>query len=975
MHKKHTIHFFKFSSILVILAILLNFSPVFGQSENPLPKTKNRINIGDIQNKINDFKSLFLLNPDRETTGILFYGKIKNGRFEVGTKGEMIYDIRNQNRQYHITETFVNGTPAPFGIDETNMPFNNLIGNNQVTKNLTYYKQIGVGEVYEGINVTLNPAEKSIEKIITLNPKADPSQIRINLHGHEKLSVNPAGELLLENNTKNPSVKFSKPVAYQNINNSRQEVDVKYEIYDENTYGFYLGQYDSSYELIIDPILYSTFIGGENTEEYTSEMNAAEEIMVIAEDPADNQQYVYVTGYTNTNGDFPAPFLPEADSSARGPSDIFLVKLPLDLSEISAAALLGGNGSDIYSSITADTGGNIYLTFKTTSTDIPTTASSYQQTFGGGSYDISVMKLPPSLNSITAATYLGGNKTDDPGNLAVNNGYVYITGTTSNSGGGNTFPVGPTSGADEVYNHTAGSTGYEVFISRLNDQLSNTYYAGTLIQTDMGNPALTVHSTDSNPDNDKLFITGRTDSELEIIDQINAYQPTYGGGINDNFIARFNSKLTTLEKSTFLGGTSYSNGAGSIDIYDAGGGTYRVITANDTIDGNAFFSILRTDGSNARHDYDANSNNSVINNCDADDLYVANFDYDLTEASVALICGDDSDYHPRATQDSSGNIYVTASTGSSNFPVNPDSYEQHVPGHTDVVIIKLSNDLSSLLSSTYLGGADSTEFYSKGIRFDATDKLYVSGQTFSTDFPTTPDTVRPYKTTNDSDYFVTVFSNDLTSPCSPMYNNEDTDGAGPISAVSEMCVGLRINPAPAYFENVPSSFNFPAKYATSIAQSSFNNTTVGSDDILTVKDLSGTGGFDVTIQASDLTNGYETIDLSNLYLVTTAPGSANLNTLDSNLNGTTSAEQITYAEGSLGQNLVAPQKTTGDIAYPATYLTNGKNFASDPITLISAASAGHYLRASTALSFYLNIPSNTTPGTYSTLFTIDLIQN
>ncbi len=976
MNKKHTIRFFKLSSILVISAILLNFSPALGHSTEHLSKNQTRINFKDIKKTTQAFGSLFTLNPEHETTGPLFYGKIKNGRFEVGNNGEMTYKIGNKNKQYSITENFIGATTNPSGMETQIIPFSNLTGKTNSQKNLTRYKFISLGEIYSGITATLRQSQGNIEKLITVKPNADPTAIKLELRGHSSLSLNDLGELLIDwdNTDHSKTIKFSKPVAFQQIGSTRKEVEIGYKIIDENSYGFFIGRYDSSYDLIIDPILYSTFVGGENNEEFTAEMGSANNIMIIATDPADSLEYVYVTGYTETAGDFPASFLPEAVASERGIHDIFIVKMPLDLSEISAAALVGGDGQDIYSSVTADSAGNIYLSFQTTSTDIPTTASSYQQTIGG-SNDAAIMKLPPSLDSITSATYLGGDKSDKPGNLEVKNGYVYITGTTANTGGGNTFPSAPTSGADEVYNHSAGTTGTEIFISRLNDQLSNTYYAGTFIQTDMNNPNITVHSTDATPDNDKIFITGATDAGLEIADPVNAYQPTFGGGTNDKFLARFNSKLTTLEASTFLGGANTSYGLGSIHIHNAGAGVYRIITANDTTNAYGFFDILRTDGNNRRYDYDDNPNNQVLNGCGDDDIYVANLNFNLTEAEVAVICGSEMDYYPRITADPAGNIYLAGSTSSPNLPVTNDAYQRNPQDYEDIFLFKFPNDLSSLTAGTYLGGIDSTEYYSAGLDMDAAGHLYVTGQTYSMDFPTTPDTLRPYKNSTDSDYFVTVITNDLNSPCAPMLYNDDTDGAGPISAVGEMCLGLRINPAPAYFENVPSSFNFPAKYATSIAQSSFNNTTVSSDDILTIRDLSGTGSFNVTIQASSLTNGYETINLTNLYLVTTTPGSANLNTLDPDLNGTTSAEQITYAEGSLGQNLIAPLKTTGDLAYPATYLTSGENFASGPVTIISAASVGHYLRASTALSFYLNIPSNTTPGTYSTIFTIDLIQN
>jgi hypothetical protein len=88
--------------------------------------------------------------------------------------------------------------------------------------------------------------------------------------------------------------------------------------------------------------------------------------------------------------------------------------------------------------------------------------------------------------------------------------------------------------------------------------------------------------------------------------------------------------------------------------------------------------------------------------------------------------------------DGSGSAYVTGLTFSTDFPTqNPHQTDQ--PGY-DVFVTKLSPAGSSLAYSTYLGGSDGET--GKAIAVDASGSAYVTGQTFSTDFPTQD----PYQT-------------------------------------------------------------------------------------------------------------------------------------------------------------------------------------------------------------------------------------
>jgi hypothetical protein len=100
--------------------------------------------------------------------------------------------------------------------------------------------------------------------------------------------------------------------------------------------------------------------------------------------------------------------------------------------------------------------------------------------------------------------------------------------------------------------------------------------------------------------------------------------------------------------------------------------------------------------------------------------------------------------------DAAGSAYVTGDTNSADFPTPAGAFDTvcgsdgtcNVAGshgadnsNTDVFVTKLSANGSSLVYSTYLGGA--LQEGGRGIAVDANGNAYVTGFTISTDFPTT----------------------------------------------------------------------------------------------------------------------------------------------------------------------------------------------------------------------------------------------
>src|SRR5574340_731060 len=157
--------------------------------------------------------------------------------------------------------------------------------------------------------------------------------------------------------------------------------------------------------------------------------------------------------------------------------------------------------------------------------------------------------LPYLLTHQSTSTYIGGNNTDDANAMTLDSsGNVYITGQARSTD----FPTTP-----GAYQRSLNGT-LNAFVSKFNSNLTtllaSTYIGGGF---DVSN-AISIDSSGN------VYIAGFTDSS-NYPTTIGAYQTSFGGA-NDVFVSKFNSNLTTLLASTYIGGAQ-SDGANAIALY------------------------------------------------------------------------------------------------------------------------------------------------------------------------------------------------------------------------------------------------------------------------------------------------------------------------------------------------------------------------------------------------------------------------
>jgi hypothetical protein len=204
-----------------------------------------------------------------ESDAVKFYARTFGGTLFVEDGGILTYSLPARDGTGAVIREFLSDREGvfPVGIDPSPTKMSYFIGNDSDNwqSNLPTYNAVSLGEVYAGTSLSLKAHGDNVEKIFTVEPDANPDAIRVRVEGAaDALMVNEAGELEIE--TAAGVVQFTKPVAFQERGGTREEVEVTYTVYDRGTYGFIVGNYDSSRPLIIDPLLASTFIGGSSTD-------------------------------------------------------------------------------------------------------------------------------------------------------------------------------------------------------------------------------------------------------------------------------------------------------------------------------------------------------------------------------------------------------------------------------------------------------------------------------------------------------------------------------------------------------------------------------------------------------------------------------------------------------------------------------------------------------------------------------------
>jgi hypothetical protein len=611
-----------------------------------------------------------------------------------------------------------NANPLPQGKIKQQGYYNYLIGNDP-SKHASYvglYKEAVVKNVYNGIDLRYYFENGYLRYDFIVQPGADPAQIRFSLEGEDKE--------YMKNNTLCYTTRFGE-VQMQDLfvyqQNDKKQVQSKF-AQENSVWQFQLSNYDKTQPLIIDPLIYSTYIGGSNEDG----------VYAIAIDGSGN---AYITGYTfssdydTTGGAF--------QTSNGGSYDVFVTKLNSTGTVLIYSTYIGGSSNDYGYAIAIDGSGNAYITGSTSSTDYDTTAGAFQTT-NAGLYDVFVTKLNSTGTALIYSTYIGGSNWDVGMGIAIDgSGNAYITGFTRST------DYDTTSGAFQ----TSYAGGADVFVTKLNSTgtslIYSTYIGGSNVDEGYG---IAIDGSGN------AYITGYTKS-TDYDTTLGAFQTTYAGGNSDAFVTKLNSTGSALMYSTYIGGSD--NDEGYAIAIDGLGNAY-ITGYTKSTDYDTTLGAFQTTYGGGTYDVFV----SKLNSMGTALLY------------STFIGGVGHDYGYSIAIDGSGNAYITGETSSTDFDITVGAYQTTTGGggYFDAFVTKLNSSGTGLIYSTYIGG--SNDDGGNSIAIDGSGNAYITGFTNSSDYDTTAGAFQTTFEGGSYDVFVTKINLGGTSSVETLVNKE-----------------------------------------------------------------------------------------------------------------------------------------------------------------------------------------------------------
>jgi hypothetical protein len=624
-------------------------------------------------------KAKFYAKTSRYTLWMTKQGLIFDSTRKRGEQGKVERDVSR------FVFLDANQNPAMVPLDITLHMVNYIKGKDPSKwhTDLQTSKAVMYKNIYKDIDLKVYGIEKQIEYDWIVKAGGDPGLIRFEYNNIKGTRIDETGNLIIE--TRSGELIHRRPVSYQVLKGKQVAVAVDFRKIKANTYGFRVGDYDKSHELVIDPVVlaYSTFLGG----------SGDEHAFALA---VDSSGRAYITGDTAST-DFPTDDAYQG-TFAGGNIDAFVTKFSASGNSLVYSTYLGGSASDAGEGIQVDSSGKAYVTGLTYSTDFPT-RDAYQNAHGGGDKDVFVTVLSASGGSLEYSTYLGGSGDDEGFAIAIDSSKnMHITGRTASTD----FPL--QNAYDDTFTPSV-SNEYDAFVTKIDSSGSSlaysTYLGGSSKETGYG---IAVNGNNA-------YVGGRTTSTN--FPTMNAYQSAHGGGDYDAFVTKFSSSGNNLIYSTFLGGADTDSGYGI--AVDSSGSAYLT-------------------GDTRSSDFPTQDAYQSTHAGGDKDAFAAKFSTSGTTLEYSTYLGGaESDSASHITVNDSGNAYVTGSTRSSNFPTKR-AYQDSYSGDFDVFVSMFSGDGSRLDFSTFLGGGDFDS--GRGIALDGSSNIYVAGYTRSSDFPT-----------------------------------------------------------------------------------------------------------------------------------------------------------------------------------------------------------------------------------------------
>ena len=607
-----------------------------------------------------------------------------------------------------------NASVAPVGEAPTTTTYSYFQGDaSQWKSRLRSFARVVYPDLWPGIDLVYRGTREGIKYSFVVHPGADPARIRLAYAGADSVAIDAAGGLAVA--TPVGAFADGTPVSFQGDSEDTAIVATLFVIgkqdADRTEFGFALGAYDATRELVIDPAVNVVvgFLGA----------GGMDELNAIAVDPNGN---LYVAGGTLSTIGLTTGGVVQA--SPAGGIDAFVAKLSPSGAVI-YVTYLGGSNDDVANGIAVDASGNAYITGYTNSANFPHDALIGDGRFrrvhnavdgngtGNGS-DVFVTKLDAGGTAIVYSGFIGGSNDDIGHAIALDaTGAAYLTGETNSTNcASSDFPtfVGPVQG------YTAGGAAFctDAFVGKVKADGSGVDYLGFI----GGAGGVEIgHGIAVNAATGEAFVAGETDSPVGggFPNTGGSFGTTSGGGFAHAFLVKVKADGTGFVYAGTLPGNSQDRAfAVAVDA------AFNAYIAGDTQSTN-----LHTAGA------------AQVVNGGSGDPFAAKINAAGSAVVYATYLGGaNADAGKGIAADATGNAFVTGYSPA--LPTVPDAGLDVTPnGGNDAILVKLDPAGTTRLYAGYLGGA--ADDLGNAIALDSQGKVFVAGNTYSSgaSFPVT----------------------------------------------------------------------------------------------------------------------------------------------------------------------------------------------------------------------------------------------
>lgn len=506
---------------------------------------------GQHNHKMDKSSHKFIENKGQWQKDILFYSKIPGAEIAI-KKGEINYLLKDDEKYNSLVKKRHDGLlPPPYnrkqsrnlsippselliqnvlvkmkilgaqeharynGSDSFSEKRNYFIGNDEEkwARNIKSFRTVSSPNIINGIEFKVYHHNNSIKHEFHIDKQINYKKIKLEYSGYKSISINKDGELEIQ--TQVGLLKEDHPVAYQIIKGKYKYVKCEFQLNSDQTVSYSLGKkYNRRYPLVIDPqLIFSTASGSEadnwgNTACLDKEGNLYSGGTVFSTSVGSVGENA-PEGFPATPGSFTTVF-------QGGDTDIGILKFDSSGQNLIYATYIGGNDSEIPTSMITNDKNELFILAVSGSTNFPASVNTFSggspfipvggYTFSNGS-DIVIIKLSADGAGLIKSRYVGG---------PFNDGANFKSGLTS------------LNTALTIINY-----GDELRGELVIDEEDNIYVASST-----NNAAFTTN------------IDTTTSFPVK-----NGFQENFGGGIQDGVVFKVHHSMDSLVWSSYLGGT------------------------------------------------------------------------------------------------------------------------------------------------------------------------------------------------------------------------------------------------------------------------------------------------------------------------------------------------------------------------------------------------------------------------------------